>query len=91
MFDWENPRETLNFNLLFRGSHRCKERERLVLKASTPRNNKVADNYVVTSQGFRAIYKTSEDHVYCHPIEVEALDTEYLGFSLPWHLIGAAK
>ncbi len=61
------------------------------MKAPNPRNCQVADNYVVTTQGFRAIYKTSEENVYCHPIELEAVNTDFVGFSLPWHLIGVSK
>ncbi len=58
---------------------------------SNPRNSRVADNLVVNRQGFRAVVEEEEDHVVCHPVNVERLDTSFLGVKLPWHLVGAVK
>ncbi len=62
-----------------------------MLKPSRATNKRTADNYVVTPRGFRAIYRTTEDFIYCHPIEVEAVNSDFVGFSLPWHLVGVFK
>ncbi len=54
-------------------------------------NTKVADNYITTQRGFRAVTRTDDQHVYCHPVETEDIDTSFLGLNLPWNLVGAAR
>ncbi len=56
-----------------------------------PGNTNVADNIVVNRQGFRAVITEEEEHVICHPIDVEELDTSWLGVNLPWAMVGAVK
>ena len=74
----------------FRAFHRCKEKEELVIAAASD-NSKVADNYITTRRGFRAVSRTDPEHVYCYTIETEDIDTSCMGLNLPWNLVGAAR
>ncbi len=58
---------------------------------ANPRNSQVADNIVVNKQGFRAVTEEEEEHVICHPVDMDRLDTSFLGLSLPWHLVGVFR
>ncbi len=75
---------------IFSAFHRCKEKEELVINGATT-NTKVADNYITTQRGFRAVTRTDQQYVYCHPVETGDIDTSALGLNLPWTLVGAAR
>ncbi len=61
-----------------------------MIKAAS-NSSRVADNYVTTRRGFRAVSKTDDQHIYCYPVETEEIDTTFLGLDLPWSLVGAAR
>lgn len=54
-------------------------------------NAKVADNYIVTAQGFHVVTKVEEDVITCYPVRVAPLKTDYLGYDLPWRLVGVCR
>ncbi len=58
---------------------------------SAPNKSKVADHLVMNRQGFRAVISADEHHVICHPVDVEELDTSFLGVHLPWRKVGVAR
>ncbi len=61
-----------------------------MIEAAT-NNRKVADNYITTRRGFRAVSKADAEYVYCHPVQTEEIDTSFMGLQLPWSLVGAVR
>ena len=57
----------------------------------TSGSTKVADNIVTTRRGFRAVSRTDEENIYCHPLVLRDIDTSHLGLPLPWGTVGAKR
>ncbi len=59
--------------------------------AASSGRREVADNIITTRRGFRAVSRAEPDHVFCHPVVVQDIDTSDLGLPLPWSTVGAAR
>ncbi len=74
-----------------RTKHRCRQKEALVITPISESTSSICDSYIVTKKGKRVVLEKDEESLLCHPVVLQDFKTDYVGISLPWHLVGVYK